>query len=49
MCIRDRVKEVSWFQKNWKMLLLGLLIYNFVAGSAKKQQQGGAGADQKTE
>lgn len=45
----EEVKEVSWFQKNWKMLLLGLLIYNFVAGSAKKQQQGGAGADQKTE
>ncbi|AJP37781.1 AHL_G0009320.mRNA.1.CDS.1 [Saccharomyces cerevisiae] len=45
----EEVKEVSWFQKNWKMLLLGLLIYNFVAGSVKKQQQQDAGAGQKTE
>ncbi|CAI4058007.1 hypothetical protein SKDZ_04G2810 [Saccharomyces kudriavzevii ZP591] len=44
----EEVKEVSWFQKNWKMLLVGLLIYNAVAGSMKKQQQN-TGADQKAE
>ncbi|CAI4056484.1 hypothetical protein SUVZ_02G1860 [Saccharomyces uvarum] len=37
----EEVKEVSWFQKNWKMLVIGLLIYNFVAGSLKKQAQTG--------
>ncbi|EJS44268.1 YDR056C [Saccharomyces arboricola H-6] len=44
----EEVKEVSWFQKNWKMMVLGLLIYNFVVGSMKKKQQAPA-SGQKTE
>lgn len=35
----EDVDDRSWMQKNWKMLLIGLVVYNIIAFGSRQQQR----------